>query len=157
MDDVMKEKIENDAAALMRSVARAPGPQCGGSGKPVRQSKSFTDQEALSQHLIDYVASSQANLFEQLKGKPFKRFNGQEVTLDLTGQRVVPFGMTLKEQILNYLMDPNIAFILLAIGALALYAEFDGVLAQWCPERWVWSYLGCGLRSQFAAHAIARH
>ncbi|MFY9912087.1 MAG: nodulation protein NfeD [Candidatus Sulfotelmatobacter sp.] len=125
MDDVMKEKIENDAAALMRSVAARRGRNVEVAESTVRQSKSFTDQEALSQHLIDYVASSQANLFEQLKGKPFKRFNGQEVTLDLTGQRVVPFGMTLKEQILNYLMDPNIAFILLAIGALALYAEFN--------------------------------
>jgi membrane-bound serine protease (ClpP class) len=37
----------------------------------------------------------------------------------------VPFGMSLKQHILNYLMDPNIAFILLAIGALALYAEFN--------------------------------
>jgi len=125
IDDVMKQKIENDAAALMRSVASRRGRNVEVAESTVRQSKSFTDQEALSQHLIDYVASSQENLFEQMKGKPFKRFNGQEVTLDLTGQRVAPYGMTLKEEILNYLMDPNIAFILLAIGALALYAEFN--------------------------------
>jgi membrane-bound serine protease (ClpP class) len=125
MDDVMKQKLENDAAALMRSVAARRGRNVEVAESTVRQSKSFTDQEALSQHLIDYVASSQENLFEQMKGKVFRRFNGQEVTLDLTGQRVVPFGMTVKEQILNYLMDPNIAFILLAIGALALYAEFN--------------------------------
>ncbi len=42
-----------------------------------------------------------------------------------SGQSIAPFGMTLKERILGYLMDPNIAFILLAIGALALYAEFN--------------------------------
>ncbi|HTU41855.1 MAG TPA: nodulation protein NfeD [Candidatus Aquilonibacter sp.] len=124
-DDVMKQKIENDAAALMRSVATRRGRNVEVAESTVRQSKSFTDQEALSQHLIDYVATSEQNLFEQMKGKPFKRFNGQEVTLDLTGQPVVPYGMTVKEQILNYLMDPNIAFILLAIGALALYAEFN--------------------------------
>lgn len=124
-DDVMKQKLENDAAALMRSVASRRGRNVEVAESTVRQSKSFTDQEALSQHLIDYVASSQENLFEQMKGKPFKRFNGQEVTLDLTGQSVAPYGMTVKEQILNYLMDPNVAFILLAIGALALYAEFN--------------------------------
>ena len=124
-DDVMKQKIENDAAALMRSVATRRGRNVEVAESTVRQSKSFTDQEALSQHLIDYVATSEQNLFEQMKGKPFRRFNGQEVTLDLTGQPVVPYGMTVKEQILNYLMDPNIAFILLAIGALALYAEFN--------------------------------
>jgi membrane-bound serine protease (ClpP class) len=58
-------------------------------------------------------------------GKTFKRFNGQEVTLKLSGQPIVPFDMTLKERILGYLMDPNVSFILLAIGALALYAEFN--------------------------------
>jgi membrane-bound serine protease (ClpP class) len=124
MDEVMKQKIENDAAALMRSVAARRGRNVAVAESTVRESKSFTEQEALSQHLIDYVAPSQENLFEQMKGKSFRRFNGQEITLDLVGQSVVPFGMTLKEQILSYLMDPNVAFILLAIGALALYAEF---------------------------------
>ncbi|MGA7221051.1 MAG: nodulation protein NfeD [Candidatus Sulfotelmatobacter sp.] len=124
-DEVMKQKIENDAAALMRSVASRRGRNVDVAESTVRQSKSFTDQEALSQHLIDYVASSEQNLFHQMEGKTFKRFNGQEATLRLAGQSIVPFGMTLKEQILNYLMDPNVAFILLAIGALALYAEFN--------------------------------
>jgi membrane-bound serine protease (ClpP class) len=110
---------------LMRSVAARRGRNVEVAESTVRQSKSFTEQEALSQHLIDYVASSQDDLFRQMEGKSFKRFNGQQVTLNLTGQQVVPFGMTVKEQVLNYLMDPNIAFILLAIGALALYAEFN--------------------------------
>jgi membrane-bound serine protease (ClpP class) len=125
LDDVMKQKMENDAAALMRSVASRRGRNVEVAESTVRQSKSFTDQEALSQHLIDYVASSEDDLFRQLEGKSFKRFNGQEVTLKLVGQPVMPFGMTLKERILGYLMDPNVAFILLAVGALALYAEFN--------------------------------
>jgi membrane-bound serine protease (ClpP class) len=125
VDDVMKQKMENDAAALMRSVVSRRGRNVEVAESAVRQSKSFTEQEALAQHLVDYVASSQDDLFRQMEGKSFKRFNGQQVTLKLSGQPVVPFGMTLKEQILGYLMDPNIAFILLAIGALALYAEFN--------------------------------
>jgi membrane-bound serine protease (ClpP class) len=125
LDDVMKQKMENDAAALMRSVAARRGRNVEVAESTVRQSKSFTEQEALSQHLIDYVASSEDDLFRQMEGKSFKRFNGQEVTLRLVGQPIAPFGMTLKERILGYLMDPNIAFILLAVGALALYAEFN--------------------------------
>jgi len=125
LDDAMKQKMENDAAALMRSVAARRGRNVEVAESTVRQSKSFTEQEALSQHLIDYVASSEDDLFRQLEGKKFKRFNGQEVTLRLSGQPIAPFGMTLKERILGYLMDPNIAFILLAVGALALYAEFN--------------------------------
>jgi membrane-bound serine protease (ClpP class) len=125
VDDVMKQKMENDAAALMRSVAARRGRNVEVAESTVRQSKSFTEQEALAQHLIDYVASNEDDLFRQMDGKSFKRFNGQEVTLKLSSQPVAPFAMTLKERILGYLMDPNIAFLLLAVGALALYAEFN--------------------------------
>jgi membrane-bound serine protease (ClpP class) len=125
MDDIMKTKVENDAAALMRSIVAKRGRNVEVAESAVRQSKSWSDGEALSQHLIDYVASSQDDLFRQLQGKPIRRFSGQTVTLDLVGKPVRPFEMTLKQRILNYIMDPNIAFILLAIGALALYAEFN--------------------------------
>jgi membrane-bound serine protease (ClpP class) len=125
MDDVMKEKLENDAAALMRSVASRRGRNVEVAESTVRQSKSFTDQEALSQHLIDYVASNEDDLLRQIDGKTFKRFNGQTVTLQVAGQPLANYGMTLKERILAYLMDPNVAFLILAIGALSLYVEFN--------------------------------
>lgn len=125
MDDVMKEKMENDAAALMRSVAARRGRNVEVAESTVRQSKSFTEQEALSQHLIDYVAANEDDLLRQIDGKTFKRFNGQDVTLKLSGQQISPFDMTLKEKILAYLMDPNVAFLPLAIGALSLYVEFN--------------------------------
>jgi membrane-bound serine protease (ClpP class) len=125
LDDDMRKKIENDAAALIRSVAAKRGRNIEAAEGAVRESKSFTDQEALAQHLIDYVASSPEDLFRQMKGKPFKRFTGESATLDLTGQKIVPFNMTLKEQILDELMEPDLAFLLLAIGVLALYIEFN--------------------------------
>jgi membrane-bound serine protease (ClpP class) len=125
MDDTMKEKIENDSAALMRSVVSKRGRNVEIAETAVRQSKSFTDQEALSQKLIDYVAPSEDDLFKQLQGKQVKRFDGQTITLNLVGDPVRPFDMTLKQHILGYLMDPNIAFILFAVGALALYVEFN--------------------------------
>jgi membrane-bound serine protease (ClpP class) len=121
----MNRKIENDAAALIRSVASKRGRNIEAAEGAVRESKSFTDQEALAQHLIDYIASSQEDLFRQLQGKTFKRFNGESATLNLENQPVVPFEMTLKERILDTLMDPNVAFLILAIGALSLYVEFN--------------------------------
>src|SRR5262244_1039524 len=81
MDDIMKQKIENDLAAFMRSVASRRGRNVEVAESTVRQSKSFTDAEALSDKLIDYVASSESDLLRQVDGKSFKRFNGQEVTL----------------------------------------------------------------------------
>jgi membrane-bound serine protease (ClpP class) len=124
-DDEMNRKIENDAAALMRSVASKRGRNIESAESAVRESKSFTEQEALAGHLIDYVASSPEDLFRQMQGKTFRRFDGATASLNLTGQPIVPFDMTLKEHILDDLMDPNVAFLLLAIGALALYVEFN--------------------------------
>lgn len=124
-DDEMKRKIENDTAALMRSVTSKRGRNVAAAEGAVLESKSFTEQEALAQHLIDYVASTPEDLFRQMQGKSFKRFHGDTATLNLTGQNMVPYEMTLKERILDGLMDPNIAFLLLAIGALALYVEFN--------------------------------
>src|SRR5436853_4118502 len=125
MDDVMKEKIENDSAALMRSVVSKRGRNVEIAETAVRQSKSFTEQEALSQKLIDYIAPSEEDLFKQMQGKTVKRFNGQTETLGIVGEPVRTFNMALRQRILAFIMDPNIAFILLAIGALALYAEFN--------------------------------
>ena len=125
IDDDMRLKMENDAAALMRSVVSKRGRNVDLADSAVRSSKSFTEQEALSQHLIDYVASSPEDLFRQMGGKSFKRFNGESASLNLAGQPVVPFEMTVKEQVLGYVIDPDVAFICLAVGALCLYFEFN--------------------------------
>jgi len=124
MDDVMKLKVENDAAAFLRSFVTKRGRNAALAETAVRESKSWTDQEALSQHLIDVVASSDQDLFRQLQGKTITRFNGDKVTLNLVGKPVENVPMTLRQDILDWLMDPNIAFIILAIGGLSLYAEF---------------------------------
>ena len=91
MDEVMKQKIENDAAALMRRWSQD-------ADATWRLRKAPCDIEIVHraggavQHLIDYVASNEDDLFRQIDGKSFKRFNGQEVTLKLSGQPIVLFG-----------------------------------------------------------------
>ncbi|PYV83055.1 MAG: serine protease [Acidobacteria bacterium] len=127
----MAEKVENDAAALMRSVVSKRGRNVEIAESAVRQSKSFTDNEALSQKLIDYVASSDEDLFRQISAHPVKRFNGTSASLNLVGAKEVTIEETVKEKVLSFLMDPDIAFVLLAIGALALYTEFNHPGAVW--------------------------
>ncbi|HZQ18379.1 MAG TPA: nodulation protein NfeD [Terriglobales bacterium] len=127
----MGDKVLNDASALMRSIVSKRGRNVDVAESTVRESKSFTDSEALSQKLIDYVASNERDLFRQIASKPVKRFNGQTISLNLTGEHEEVLQPTLKEQILGFLMDPDIAFILLAIGALALYTEFNHPGAVW--------------------------
>jgi membrane-bound serine protease (ClpP class) len=125
MDTAMKEKMENDAAAFMRSFVSKRGRNVELAESAVRQSKSFTDQEALAQKLVDVVASDEQDLLKQIDGRVVTRFNGTKTTLRLAGKRVIPMEMTLKQQILSFIMDPNVAFILFTIGMLAIYAEFN--------------------------------
>ena len=125
MDDTMKQKVENDSAAFMRSFVGPRGRNVALAETAVRESKSWTDQEALQQHLIDVVARDQDDLFHQLDGRIVKRFDGKQVKLHLAGDSVDDMQMTLRQRILDFLLDPNIAFLVLAVGALALYAEFN--------------------------------
>ncbi len=125
MDDTMKTKIENDSAAFMRSFVGPRGRNVALAETAVRESKSWTDQEALQQHLVDMVARDQSDLFHQLEGRTIKRFDGKQVKLQLAGDAVDDMPMTLRQRILDFLLDPNIAFLVLAVGALALYAEFN--------------------------------
>jgi len=125
MDPVMKEKVENDSAAFIRSYVAKRGRNVGVAESAVRQSKSFTDQEALQQHLIDYVAKDTSDLLEQIDGKTVTRFDGRTSVLHTTGVPIVDYNMSVKEQILSFLMDPNISFLILMIGLAAIYAEFN--------------------------------
>jgi membrane-bound serine protease (ClpP class) len=122
---VMKDKIENDMAAWIRSLVAKRGRNVNLAESAVRESKSFTDQEALSQKLIDYVAPNEEDLFRQLQGKTVQRFDGKTATLSLVGEPVSLVEMTFKERVLAYVMNPNITFLLLIVGAFALYAEFN--------------------------------
>lgn len=124
MDDVMKQKITNDSAAFMRSFVSKRGRNVEVAESAVRDSKSFTDKEALDQKLIDIIAPNQQQLLKDLNGRTITRFDGTKVTLNTSGA-VHEYDMTLRQQILNWLMDPNKAFVILAIGLLALYIEFN--------------------------------
>jgi len=125
MDPVMKDKVENYAASLMRSYVSKRGRNVEVAESAIRQSKSFTSDEALSQHLVDYIAKDENDLFKQLEGKTITRFDGSKVTLHLSGKPVAFYDLTLKERILDWLMDPSITFLLMAIGFLAIYFEFN--------------------------------
>jgi len=91
----------------------------------VRQSKSFSADEALSNHLIDYIAKDENDLFKQIDGKTVTRFDDTKAILHLAGKPVRLYDLTVRQHILSWLMDPNIAFLILVVGVLALYVEFN--------------------------------
>lgn len=125
IDPIMSEKIANDAAAFMRSYLSRRGRNAELAESAVRKSVAWSDQEALNQHLIDVIAKDDADLLHQLDGRTITRFDGSKQTLHLAGQKIVPLEMTTRLRVLDWLMDPNVAYILFTIGLLCIYAEFN--------------------------------
>jgi membrane-bound serine protease (ClpP class) len=125
MDAVMKQKVENDAAAAMRSVTLARGRNSDLAQSAVLQSKSFTEREALDSHLIEMVVRDEKDLIAQLDNRPIKRFHGEQQVLHLAGATLSRFELSLRQRVLVFISDPNLALILLAIGALGIYSEFN--------------------------------
>ncbi|MBV8903434.1 MAG: ATP-dependent Clp protease proteolytic subunit, partial [Acidobacteriia bacterium] len=76
MDAVEKQKVENDAAAYMRSICSKRGRNTNLAESAVRESKSFTEKEALDQHLIDLIAPDEQALLKDLDGREITRFDG---------------------------------------------------------------------------------
>lgn len=125
MDAVMAQKVENDAAAGLRSLCLKRGRNAELAETTVRQSKSFTEREAIDQHLIDLVASSEQQLLADLDGRTVTRIDGRTETLHTAGAEVETYDLTLRQRIISAIADPNIALVLLVVGALAIYIEFN--------------------------------
>ncbi len=124
MDAVMRRKVENDAAASIRSLVSKRGRNAELAEKAVLEARSFTDGEALANRLIELTARDERELLERLDGREVTRFNGQKVTLRLAGATMVEYQRTVRESMMVSVADPNVAFILLILGALGLYVEF---------------------------------
>jgi membrane-bound serine protease (ClpP class) len=125
MDDIMKQKVENDAAAYLRSIAGKRGRNVELAQTGVTESKSFTEEEALKGHLIDMIAANRAELLAKLDGLTVKRFDGAEQVLHLAGAQVELYSPSFRQNFLSTILDPNVAFILLILGVLGLYVEFS--------------------------------
>ena len=125
MDDTMSQKIENDAEALMRSYVAKRGRNLEAASAAAASSHSYTAEEALDQHLIDLIANSDESLLASLDGRTITRLDGTKQVLHLAGARIVVVKSTLREDLLSWLVNPNIALLTLVGGALLIYLEFN--------------------------------
>ena len=123
-DEVMKQKVANDAAAYLRSIAGKRNRNVALAEKGVTESKSFTETEALKDGLINLVAANRAELLQKLEGYEVTRFDGQKQVLHLEGANVEVYAPNFRQTFLSHILDPNVAFILLILGVLGLYVEF---------------------------------
>lgn len=139
MSEAMEDKVVNDAAAYIRSIASAHGRNMEWAEKAVRESVSATEQEALELNVIDMVAPNLDALISQLDGRQVTMLDGSTVTLHTQGVTINPVKMSLIEDFLYTIADPNIAYILLSLAMLGLMVEitnpgliFPGVVGGIC-------------------------
>ncbi|HEX3986169.1 MAG TPA: nodulation protein NfeD [Acidobacteriaceae bacterium] len=125
VSDTMKEKILNDALAFLRSYVSVRGRDVDAAQEAVTHSKSYTADEAQKLHLIDVIAPDATTLLADVDGRTVKRFNGAEQTLHTKDAALVDVGPTIREEIMDRLMDPNLAVLILLAGALLIYMEFN--------------------------------
>ncbi len=125
LDPVLKEKIENDAAAFLRSYTNRRGRNVAAAEDAIRNSKSYSDEEALKLNLIDLVAPDDAALLTALDNRQIHRFNGTTETLHLRNAAITTTPPSLRERLLSRLTNPDIAVLLLVLGGLLIYLEFN--------------------------------
>jgi membrane-bound serine protease (ClpP class) len=125
MDKVMRAKVENDSAAMLRTMMANRGRNVTAAESTVREAKSFTEREALDNHLIDLISPDEQSLFNTLSGREITRFDGRKVKIQLAGAKVTDYEETFRERVVSAIADPNLSFILLVAGALGLYVEFS--------------------------------
>jgi membrane-bound serine protease (ClpP class) len=123
--DVEAQKIENDAEAFMRSYVTKRGRSADAAQEAEKSSHSYTAEESLNQHLIDLIANSDADLLQKIDGRVVTRMDGTTLTLHVANARIVPIQLTLRDRLLGWLVDPNIALLFLVCGALLIYLEFN--------------------------------
>ena len=125
MEETMRKKVENDSAALLRSMTTRRGRNSELAEQTIRDAKAFTEKEALDNKLIDLIAPDEQQLFKQLDGREITRWDGHKQVLHLAGATVTDATLTLRERLIAAIADPNIGFILLVLGALGIYVEFS--------------------------------
>ena len=122
LDDTLASKVENDAAALIRSIADERGRNAGRLEATVREAASYTAREAVESNVVDFIAKDMNDLFAQLHGRTAETSEGPTVldTRDLERRSVEK---NVLEHFLEFISDPNVTFLLLTVGGLGLVVE----------------------------------
>jgi membrane-bound serine protease (ClpP class) len=116
------KKIENDAAAFIRTIAVERGRNAEWAEKAVRQSVAITEREAVKLNVVDLIAESIPELLEKLEGRKVKTTKGQ-LALQTRGAQVNPIEIGFRDRVLNIISDPNVAYILMMVGMIGVIAE----------------------------------
>ena len=121
----INEKAEQDARAMIRTLARQRGRNSEKAEAAVIKSVSYTETEAKDAGLIEVIARDVPDLLAQLDGRKITRINGQVATLALKGPRVEQREMSKAEKLIGFVSHPNVAYLLFLLGLMGLYFELS--------------------------------
>ncbi len=121
----INEKAEQDARAMIRSLARQRGRNAEKAEAAVIKSISYTETEAKEAGLIELVARDVPDLLAQLDGRKITRVGGAVATLALKNPRVEQREMSKAEKLIGVVSHPNVAYILFLLGLMGLYFELS--------------------------------
>ena len=122
LDDTLASKVENDAAALIRSIAQTRGRNQDKLEDTVRTAASYSAQEALAGDVVDLIADDLDDLLAKIDGLTAETSTGI-VVMETEGLPTRSFGKNILEHFLEFISDPNVSFILLTVGGLGIVVE----------------------------------
>ena len=120
--ETLADKVTNDAAALIRSIAEERGRNPDPLEQTVRTAASYSATEALEANIIDLLADDLSDLLTQLHGRTVVTVSGER-TLELAGYDLQSVEMQWREKFVDFIANPNIAFLLISLGSLGLVFE----------------------------------
>src|SRR3989475_1144179 len=124
VDKESMRKVENDAAAFIRTIALEGGGSGGWGEKAVRQSVSVTERAAVRLKVVDFLADSIPDLLTKLDGRTVKTSQGP-VTLATREAVAKPIEIGFRDRVLAVITDPNVAYVLMMLGTLGLIFELS--------------------------------
>jgi len=127
----MAKKVENFTAAFGSAIADRRGRNVEWAEKAVRESVTATEKDAVANRIVDFVAADLAELLHKAKGREVEVL-GKRQTLDFEGAfdaagepRVVDIAMTLRQRVVAFVSDPNVAYLLMIVAMLSIYVEMS--------------------------------
>jgi membrane-bound serine protease (ClpP class) len=123
LPSTLDAKVKNDLLAMVRSVQKAYHRAVGPAETTVTDAASYTDQEALDNHIINLSATSRNDLLRQLDGTTVLLFSGKAIRLQLADAPVTVLEPTLADQVQAFFLDPTVLFLLFIVAAVSIYLE----------------------------------
>jgi membrane-bound serine protease (ClpP class) len=119
----LRNKVIEDASSYIRALAELRGRNADWAERAVREGDSITASEAVEMNVVELRAKDLETLLLDIHGRQVELVTQETVTLDTAGAPVERVDMTLVEDFLHLISNPNVAFILLSLAMLGIFFE----------------------------------